>query len=59
MACHYESHKAYVAACGGWKSEELKHSATLAKLCDATHGDAAPIKAAIARVCRADLEPGP
>ena len=43
--------QAYVSSCGSWTVGALKHSATLAKLCKYTAGDAAPIVAAITRTC--------
>jgi len=51
LKCHYAAHKAYVASCGEWTTGALKHSASLAKLCMHTKGDAEPIRAAIAGVC--------
>ena len=53
MACHYSSHLMYTSACGEWTTGALKHSATLAKLCELTAGDATPIRTAIKRVCSA------
>jgi len=49
--CHYKAHSAYVRSCGEWTTGALKHSATLAKLCAATSGNAASITAAIASAC--------
>ena len=34
-----------------WTTGAMKHSATLAKLCEHTAGDAAPIAAAVRAVC--------
>ena len=44
--CHYAAHKAYVAQCGTWNSQDMFHSKTLGKLCAATSGDVRPIAAA-------------
>ena len=51
LDCHFEAHQAYVRECGRWTEASLKHSATLAKLCEHTAGDAAPIAAAVRAVC--------
>lgn len=53
MQCHYAGHAAYVSACAGWTVGAMKHSATLAKLCAHTAGDAKPIVAAIRNACPA------
>jgi legumain len=50
-ACHYKAHKAYIAKCGEWTTGALKHSATLAEMCAATRGDAAPVISAIHSAC--------
>jgi len=49
--CHYAAHKEYVSSCGEWATGAYKHSATLAKLCAFTQGDAAPIRTAIQSAC--------
>jgi len=51
MECHYAAHRAYVSSCGGWTTAALKYSAVLAKLCEVTGGDAAPIRSAIRAQC--------
>lgn len=51
LDCHYAAHKAYLASCGQWTPEALKHSATLAKLCKHTGGDAGPIRRAVQAAC--------
>jgi len=53
LECHYQAHKAYVSSCGGWTTQALKHSATLAQLCDHTKGDERAIVAAIRETCSA------
>lgn len=51
MECHYAAHKAYVAQCGSWNSQDMFHSKTLGKLCAATSGDVRPIAAAFKENC--------
>lgn len=55
MGCHYACHRAYIDACGEWTSGALKHSATLATLCELSGGDAAPIRTAIEWACHAPV----
>jgi len=49
--CHYTTYRAYIGACGEWDPEAMAHSATLAKLCKYTHGEAAQIVSEINRAC--------
>lgn len=49
--CHYTTYRAYIGACGEWDPEAMAHSATLAKLCKHTGGEAAQIVAEIEGAC--------
>lgn len=58
MSCQHEALTAYYESCakGRWTTSELKHGATLAKLCTEVGGDEKPIVAAIEAECKGRKE---
>eukprot|EP01060_Flectonema_neradi_P014300 TRINITY_DN20_c0_g1_i6.p1 TRINITY_DN20_c0_g1~~TRINITY_DN20_c0_g1_i6.p1 ORF type:complete len:413 (+),score=132.64 TRINITY_DN20_c0_g1_i6:59-1297(+) len=49
--CYKPAHQAVVAACGPYTDYSLKHSKTIAYLCDVTGGDYATIELAAKKTC--------
>eukprot|EP01060_Flectonema_neradi_P014297 TRINITY_DN20_c0_g1_i2.p1 TRINITY_DN20_c0_g1~~TRINITY_DN20_c0_g1_i2.p1 ORF type:complete len:413 (+),score=125.83 TRINITY_DN20_c0_g1_i2:129-1367(+) len=49
--CYRPAHEAVVAACGPYTDYSLKHSKTIAYLCDVTGGDFAAIQLGAQKVC--------
>ena len=49
--CYRPAHEAVVAACGPYTDYSLKHSKTIAYLCDVTGGDFEAVKLAAKKVC--------
>jgi len=54
VACHYATHKAYIANCGEYHPETIFYSATLASLCKHTKGDAMRVVNAVKAECPAE-----
>jgi len=51
LKCHYEAHKAYVAACGDWTEGSAAYSKVFAQLCKHTGGDPVAITSAVGKAC--------